>query len=105
MQVAAGIEPFCKVAQRVVTRVVEITHSRTVGYPTNREPYTFLGGDRRARDDREIAMAAREFAEGVAFAQPCAGERTGFDQFVVAARGRDDAGEEISGVHAAPALC
>ena len=99
VQVVARLELDGEVLQRVVERGAveraEVLRGGPVGDAADREPRALRGGDRRAGDDGEIAVPARELAERVAVARLGAGEAHRLDQFVVLARGGHQAGEEI----------
>ena len=99
MQIVACVEVKAKSSSAsssaLPSSVRKIARGRTIGDAADREPHAVFAGDRGAGDDGEIAVAPREFAERVAVAGACGRELDRFDQFIVAARGRHQAGEEI----------
>ena len=108
VQVVARVKFDRDAVERLVKRnAVErqaIEGDRPVGDAADGEPYLALVDDRRTGDDGEVAMPACELAKRITMARPTPWHDHRFDQFVLLARGRHEAGEEVGGGYAAWAI-
>ena len=67
MKIVARGELFGERCERIIARIGEFAQDWPVRNASDRKPRAVLRRDCRARHDGEIAVAARELAEGKAF--------------------------------------
>src|SRR6516225_670642 len=105
VQIVASVEIVGESVKRIRERAaferLKIMRDRRVGDTADGKPHAAIGCHRGASHDREVAMPARDFAEGAAV--PVArGKFHRLDQLVVIAIGRHHPAEEIARGDAPP---